>query len=124
MNICIMIESSQRAFTFITSFECQKKEMSRADVRLLFLTTRNLQQVAIMGDNTMEEWSTVNLNFNPRFETQGLFHRHNIKCPTGQKNVQNIRSHGGLAGMTGLAPLPQISSLFSHLKTGRYAYYN
>lgn len=70
VNICIMIESSQRAFTFITSFECQNKEMSRADVRLLFLTTRNLQQVAIMGDNTMEEWSTANLNFNPRFETR------------------------------------------------------
>lgn len=70
VNICIMIERSQRAFTFITSFECQNKEMSRADVRLLFLTTRNLQQVAIMGDNTMEEWSTANLNFNPRFETR------------------------------------------------------
>lgn len=54
-----------RVFISITSFECQNKEMSREDVRLVFLTTGNLQQAAIIGDGTMEDWSTANLILNP-----------------------------------------------------------
>lgn len=74
ITICIMIQSSQRAFTFITSFECHIKEMGRADVR-----TGTYSMAATNENGTTEECCTANLNFKTRFGVQGLFHRHNMK---------------------------------------------